>query len=109
MILIGNHHSHLLEHHYLYSVYYLIMNEETLVGTIVLLGTNATIGIHSLGIIPSQRKKGYGKEIMHTVLNRAIDETYDMATLQASEMARNMYANMGFSLDFIMENYTLKL
>lgn len=89
--------------------YYLIMNEEILVGTIVLLATNTTIGIHSLGIIPSQRKKGYGKDIMHTVLNRAIDETYDLATLQASEMAKNMYTNMGFSLDFIMENYTLKL
>ena len=88
--------------------YYLIMNKDILVGTIILLATNKTLGIHSLGIIPSERKKGYGKEIIHTVLNRAIDESYDLATLQASKMAKNMYSNMGFSLDFLMENYSLK-
>ena len=60
------------------------------------------------GIIPSQRKKGYGKEVMYNVLNLLIDNNYDLATLQASEMAKNMYSKMGFSLDFIMENYKLK-
>ncbi|WP_425076951.1 GNAT family N-acetyltransferase [Psychroserpens sp. S379A] len=88
--------------------YYLVKQEDTLVGTIILFGSNNTIGIHSLGIIPSQRKKGYAKEIMHHVLNMAIDKNYDLATLQASEMARQMYAKMGFSLDFMMENYILK-
>ncbi len=88
--------------------YYLVKNEQILVGTIILFVTNNTVGIHSLGIIPSQRKKGYAREIMNTVLNMAIDRNYHLATLQASEMAKNMYAKMGFSLGFMMENYTLK-
>lgn len=88
--------------------YYLVKKDKILVGTVVLLLSNNSIGVHSLGIIPAERKKGYGKEIMYAVLNRAIDRNCDYATLQASDMAKNMYSELGFSLDFIMENYTLK-
>lgn len=88
--------------------YYLITNKNELVGTIILLKTNRTIGIHGLGIIPSQRKKGYAREIISEILNKSIDQNYDLATLQASRMAKNIYTNLGFSLDFIMENFSLK-
>lgn len=88
--------------------YYLIMNKKAVVGTIIILATDTTLGIHSLGIIPSQRKKGYAKEIVSTILNKAIDSNFKLATLQASEMAKNMYIKLGFSIDFIMYNYTLE-
>ncbi|MEM9364338.1 MAG: GNAT family N-acetyltransferase [Bacteroidota bacterium] len=88
--------------------FFLVKNEGTLVGTLILFATDKVLGIHSLGILPTQRKRGYAKEIMHHVLNRAIEDHYDLATLQASEMAKNMYAKMGFTFDFMMKNYRLK-
>ncbi|MEM1260225.1 MAG: GNAT family N-acetyltransferase [Bacteroidota bacterium] len=88
--------------------FFLVKNDETLVGTLILFATDKVLGIHSLGILPTERKKGYAKEIMHHVLNRAIEDHYHLATLQASEMAKNMYAKMGFTFDFMMKNYTLK-
>ena len=88
--------------------FFLVKNEGTLVGTLILFATEKVLGIHSLGIRPAQRKKGYAKEIMHYVVNNAIEKDYAQATLQASEMAKNMYAQMGFTFDFMMKNYTLK-
>lgn len=88
--------------------YYLIYHQENLVGTIVLFITNKVAGIHCLGILPSQRKKGFATEIMHHVMNMIIDQDCNLAVLQASEMAKNIYLKMGFSIDFLMENYILK-
>ena len=88
--------------------YFLVYDQQQLVGTIVLFATGRVMGIHSLGIVPAQRKKGYGKEIMHHVLNLSTEQNFELATLQASEMAKSMYLKMGFSLDFMMENYTQK-
>ena len=88
--------------------FFLVKNEEALVGTLILFAAGKVLGIHSLGIRPTQRKKGYAKEIMHHVLNNAIEKNYAQATLQASEMAKNMYALMGLTFDFMMKNYKLK-
>ena len=88
--------------------YFLIYDHGNIVGTVMLVITNNVAGIHSLGIIPAQRKKGYAWSIMQHVLNKAIDLNCDIATLQASEMAKNMYLKMGFTVDFLMQNYTLK-
>ncbi|ETN95486.1 GNAT family N-acetyltransferase [Zhouia amylolytica] len=88
--------------------YILVSEEEVLVGTVILHITEQVAGIHSLGIVPSQRKKGYATEIMYHIMNEAIDSDSKLATLQASEMARAMYEKMGFTTDFLMENYTLK-
>lgn len=61
--------------------------------------------MHSLGIIPQKRKQGFATEIMRHTLNKAIDQNLSLATLQASEMAKEMYLKLGFSLDFLMKNY----
>ena len=88
--------------------YFLVYDNKNIVGTVILLVTNNTAGIHSLGVIQSQRKKGYALSIMQHILNKAIDLNCNLATLQASEMAKNMYLKMGFTTNFLMENYTLK-
>lgn len=88
--------------------YFLVYDNKDLVGTIILYITGNTAGVHSLGIIPEMRKKGYATEIMYQILNQAIKENAKTATLQASEMAKNMYSGMGFSTDFLMHNYQLK-
>jgi len=87
--------------------YFLIYLKDELVGTIVLFNTDKVAGIHSLGILPSKRKLGFANETMCLILNIAIDQNLSLATFQASEMAKEMYVEMGFSNDFIIENYQL--
>jgi drug/metabolite transporter (DMT)-like permease len=87
--------------------YFLIYHKDELVGTAVLFNTDKVAGIHSLGILPSKRKLGFANETMCQILNIAIDQNLSLATLQASEMAKKMYVEMGFSNDFIIENYQL--
>lgn len=88
--------------------FYLVYFQNELVGTVILFITDTVAGIHSLGILPEKRKQGFASEIMYHILNRSIDLKLSMATLQASEMAKDMYIKIGFSTDFIMENYQLK-
>lgn len=85
--------------------YFGIWHNEIMVGTIILYITNEIAGIHSLGIIPPMRGKGYAKETMQLVLNKALDKGAKKAVLQASEMAKEMYLSMGFQQDFLMYNF----
>lgn len=87
--------------------YTIVLHENEVVGTVILYLTNHIAGIHSLGIIPEMRGKGYAQEIMYSVLNNSLNSGALFATLQASEMARNMYQKMGFSTQFIMRNFQL--
>ncbi|WP_428742181.1 GNAT family N-acetyltransferase [Tenacibaculum sp.] len=85
--------------------FYLVYFEQELIGTIILYATDSVAGLHSLGILPEKRKQGFATEIMCHTLNKAIDNNLSLATLQASEMAKEMYLKLGFSLDFLMKNY----
>lgn len=87
--------------------YFLVYHKDEIVGTVVLFNTDKVAGIHSLGILPSKRKLGFANETMCQILNIAIDQNLSLATLQASEMAKEMYVEMGFSNDFIIKNYQL--
>lgn len=88
--------------------FYLVYLEEELIGTVILHITKNIAGIHSLGILPEKRKQGFATQIMHHTLNKSIDQNLSLATLQASEMAKDMYLKLGFSVDFLMENYQIK-
>lgn len=89
--------------------YLLVKHEATIVGTIAVLVTNKTAGIHSLGIVPHQRNKGFATTIMQHVLNDLLDQNCAIATLQASKMAKNLYLKLGFTVDFLMKNYLLNI
>lgn len=88
--------------------YYLIYNQQHIIGTVISHQTRSTLGIHSLGILPNMRGSGYATQIMHSLLNKGIEKGCDFATLQASKMAKSMYERMGFTTEFKMRNYTLK-
>lgn len=89
--------------------FFLVYHEEEPVGTVIMYTTGTILGVHALGIDPDHRKQGYATEIMHHVLNMGLAQGASMATLQASGMAKNMYLKMGFSHDFLMENYQLEI
>ena len=88
--------------------YLLAYHKNELVGTIILYQTNNVMGIHALGILPHMRKKGYATEIMCHALNKTFESGVTLATLQASQMALNMYKHLGFIPAFYMQNYQLK-
>ena len=85
--------------------YYIVYYNENCIGTVVLHQTNSTMGVHSLGIVPNRRGKGFATEIMHFVLNFSKKSNSKLVTLQASEMAKNMYLKFGFSIDFFIKNF----
>ena len=77
------------------------------VGTAVTHATGAILGIHSMGVVPSQRRKGWAEQMMRVILNQAITQEYHYATLQASAMGKGLYQKLGFQEQFVMKNYAL--
>lgn len=76
------------------------------VGTAVLFKDNPdVIGIHSMGIIPEHRRKGYAEGLLHQVLNRGRRSGAKYGVLQASAMGKTLYQKTGFKEDFILRNY----
>lgn len=87
--------------------YYLVYKAQYAMGTLLLFSTNETLGVHSLGVIPEHRKQGIAYQLMAQVINLAINLEVDLVTLQASEMAKDMYLRLGFEEQFRITNYTL--
>lgn len=88
--------------------YFTIYSQDELVGTILLHFTEKVVGIHSLGILPTQRGKDFANQIIYQILNESIRLGMNLATLQASEMAKNMYQRIGFSEEFLVQHYQLE-
>ncbi|MEQ8927383.1 MAG: GNAT family N-acetyltransferase [Fulvivirga sp.] len=86
--------------------YFIAYNKDEPVGTAVLYQDNLNvIGIHSMGIIPEHRRKGYANELLHHVLSIAEKKGATLATLQASEMGKGLYLKTGFKEDFKLKNF----
>lgn len=88
---------------------YLIAHDKTSpVGTALTFATGKeVVGIHSMGIIPEMRRKGYAEKMMHSMLHEAVNKGYGYATLQASAMGKGLYEKLGFEEQFSMGNYAL--
>ena len=88
--------------------YFIAYHKGQPVGTCILYSrSNKIIGIHSLGITPEMRRKGFAEEIMKHILSNSIEHGFKYTTLQASEMAKRMYEKLGFSTQFMMYNYQI--
>lgn len=75
------------------------------IGTLITHQTDSIFGVHALGIIPNKRKQGFADAIMKTIINQAIENQTKVMTLQASEMGKHMYLNLGFKIDFTLNTY----
>ncbi len=89
--------------------FYLVRKKGQAIGTAMVLESNGVVGIHGVGIIPDFRKQGYAEEVMAVLLNNAIAKNIKLATLQSSAMGKNIYKKLGFTEDFLMINYRLKI
>jgi ribosomal protein S18 acetylase RimI-like enzyme len=88
--------------------YYIAYSQNTAVGTAISYKTNDIIGVHSVGIPPEMRRKGYAKQIMKLLINDAIKKGCEYMTLQASDMGKNLYLSLGFKEEFVIINYSLE-
>ncbi|MDO6803850.1 GNAT family N-acetyltransferase [Wenyingzhuangia sp. 1_MG-2023] len=85
--------------------YYLAYDKNTAVGTAITHTTNKVVGIHSVGIPPAMRRKGYAAEIMKLLINTSLENNAELITLQASNMGKNIYLKLGFKEEFVIKNY----
>lgn len=86
-------------------IYYIAYYKKEAVGTGILYHTNNITGIHSLGILPSERRKGHANQIMKCLINKSIEAGAAYITLQASNMAKELYLYLGFEEQFNIKNY----
>lgn len=87
--------------------YYLFYANDEIVGTAIYFPSELVLGIHGVGIVPAMRKKGFAEEIMRILLNKAIEDGFAYATLQASPLGKGIYKRLGFTEDFTIKNYGL--
>ncbi|WP_422358678.1 GNAT family N-acetyltransferase [Reichenbachiella sp.] len=96
-----------LVHPYPSTVFYIIKYQGQPAGTALVHHTDRVVGIHSMGVIPSMRRKGLARLVMHNILSNALEQGYEYATLQASAMGKGLYEQLGFEEHFLMKNYRL--
>lgn len=89
------------------KVDYLIGNKgQEAIGTAVLFKESpAVAGIHSIGVVPEHRRKGYAADLLNHVLGLAEKEGACFVTLQASSMAKGLYLKTGFQEDFLLKTF----
>jgi predicted acetyltransferase len=58
-----------------------------------------------MGVIPSQRRKGYAEELLIHMMNIGRMKGAKYATLQASDMGKRLYLKTGFQQDFIIKTF----
>lgn len=86
--------------------YFIAYHKRRVIGTAVLYFEKKEIaGIHSMGIIPEMRRKGFAKQMLQQALFIAQKLEATHATLQASDMGRELYRQTGFKEDFIIKNF----
>jgi len=85
--------------------YILALKQNQPVGTAILFQTGSIAGVHGVGVIPEMRRKGLAEKIMKFVLNKAIHDGAEYATLQASAMGKGLYLKLGFDEQFTIHNY----
>ena len=87
--------------------YYIAYHDGLAVGTAILHKTNNVVGVHSVGIPPEMRRRGYAEKIMKLLINIAIENGNELITLQASNMGKGLYLKLGFKEQFLIKNYVL--
>lgn len=92
-----------------YVSYYLAYDNEQAVGTGMTNITHKTLGVHSIGVPPAMRRKGFAEAIMIKLINKAIQNQIETITLQASNMGKGLYLKLGFQEQFAIKSYRLKV
>jgi ribosomal protein S18 acetylase RimI-like enzyme len=92
-----------------YLSYYIAYDNGQAVGTGLCNLTHQTLGVHSIGVPPNMRRKGFAEAIMVNLINRAIEDQVETITLQASNMGKGLYLKLGFQEQFKIKTYRLNV
>lgn len=88
--------------------YLIAYHENEPIGTGILYNDgNKIIGVHSMGIIPTMRRKGLAEQMMINMLDQSVGKGFEYATLQASDNGKGLYLKLGFEEQFTLKNYVL--
>jgi N-acetylglutamate synthase-like GNAT family acetyltransferase len=64
-------------------------------------------GIHSIGIIPSERRKGFAQDLLLLILFLAKQRGAKYGVLQASSMGKALYLKTGFKEEIQIKNFII--
>jgi ribosomal protein S18 acetylase RimI-like enzyme len=79
--------------------------EGEMVATVLLYKTGDVIGVHQVGVLPSERGQGLAYEVMLQVINECKTWQGRYVSLQASVMGLSTYQRLGFESQFEIRNY----
>ncbi len=71
----------------------------------LLYQTGKVIGIHQVGMAPEFQGQGLAKLFMIDMIKRCLELGGDNAVLQASDAGKPLYQKLGFSEQFVIDNY----
>ncbi|PWQ94684.1 GNAT family N-acetyltransferase [Leucothrix arctica] len=80
--------------------------EGEVVATALLYKTGGVIGIHQVGVLPSERGQGLAYEVMLQVIKVCKEWRGQYISLQASAMGLSTYQRLGFESQFEIRNYS---
>ncbi|MBL4650758.1 MAG: GNAT family N-acetyltransferase [Aureispira sp.] len=92
-----------------YLSYYIAYDNGQAIGTGLTNLTHQTVGVHSIGVPPTMRRKGFAEAIMINLINQAIEDQVETITLQASKMGKGLYLKLGFQEQFEIKSYRLNV
>jgi GNAT superfamily N-acetyltransferase len=87
---------------------YIAVNNGKPVGTAIIFVAHGVAGVHAVGVLPQERRKGYAEAIMMAVLYQIQLQQEKKVVLQASDMGKPLYLKLGFRSQFVIHNFTMK-
>ena len=91
---------------------YLALKDHSVIGKVHLQSVNGVGGIYGLGVLPENRGKGYGREILVQSIIELKQRNVEEIMLQVAtenEKALNLYQSCGFQETSVMEYFNLRL
>lgn len=90
-----------------YRRYIAYLNNQPVATSALYLGERVA-GIYCVSTLPSHRRKGIGAIITKYALCEALSMGYNIAVLQATEIGKNLYSNLGFQELSSLHLYSLE-
>ena len=80
------------------SVYYFILNNKTIIGTICLLLNNNEIYINDFAIFEEFQNNGFGTEVLNYIKNKYEDKNFELGVEKGNLKALHLYQKIGFKI-----------
>jgi len=92
------------------SVYYFILNDKTIIGTICLLLNNDEIYINDFAIFKEFQNNGFGTEVLNYIKNKYKNNNFELGVEKRNLKALHLYQKIGFKIfKEFDEGYFLRL